>query len=463
MKVYSFSKGGIQFEDGFAPRQEHSRLAFLPETVIMPLSTEAGCRSYPVVLPGQHIEEGVLIARGQGAGSANIHSPIPGKLVKTIKWGTESGVVSDALVIRLEGSFSRLGKSKTANEWTGLSGFEIRSLLAEYGVIEMEGLGRPLCDILSALEPTREPLTLAVRCVFDDPWLAADYCLCNENPDEVVEGGLIAARAAGASAMIFAVSAAEKRLGEILTDAAKRNEAAGRLAVASVTAGSRYPQHSDYEMNAILSRHAKNEGLAKGRFLILSPATLAAVYEAVVMRAPVLERYIAVGGPAVKRPAVLKARIGSRLRNLFAECGGFRRKTNDAGGSEPDFAVIGSPLLGRAAVLDEPVLKTSRAVFAPAMKSDKGVLKSLLRLKSARKFMPMAVCINCGECRSVCPAKLDPEHLYKRIKTGKHSDSLLQMVSGCIGCGCCEAVCPSKLPLCAAIARFTFKGAARAV
>jgi electron transport complex protein RnfC len=460
MKVYSFSRGGIDFKDRFAPRREQSRLAFLPGTVILPLATEAGCRSCPVVSIGQHIEEGALVARGQGAGSANVHSPVPGKLLKIIKWQNESGLISDALVIRLEGSFRRRGKPETPHEWTGLSGFEIRALLTEYGVIEMDGLGRPLSDVFAAFNPAREPLTLVARCVFDDPWLAADYCLCVENPDTVVAGGLMAAAAAGASSILFAVSAPEKRLAGILQEAAGRNAASERVAVASVLIGSRYPQHNEYEMNAVIDRYIRHENAVKSRFMILSPATLAAVYEAVALRAPVLERYIAVGGPAIKHPAVLKARIGSRLRDLFAECGGFHGGKHDT--DVPDFAVIGSPLLGRAAMLDEPVLKTSYAVFAPATKRRDRLLKAL-PLKKLQKFLPLGVCINCGECRSVCPVKLDPEYLYKWIRTGRHTDAMLRLVSNCIGCGCCEAVCPSKLPLCATIARLTFKGAARAV
>jgi electron transport complex protein RnfC len=460
MKVYSFSRGGIDFEDKFAPRQEQSRLAFLPGTVILPLSTEAGSRSCPVVSIGQHIEEAALVARGQGAGSANIHSPVPGKLHKIIKWQNESGIISDALVIRLEGSFCRRGKRETPREWAGLGGFKIRTLLAEYGVTEMDGLGRPLSDIFAAFNPAREPLTLVVRCVFDDPWLAADYCLCVEKPDTVVEGSLIAATAAGASSILFAVSAPEKRIAEILQEAAGRNAASKRVAVASVLTGSRYPQHNEYEMNAVLSKYVKNENAAGSSFLMMSPATLAAVYEAVALRTPVLERYIAVGGPAVKRPSVLRARIGSRLRDLFAECGGFHGGKD--GADWPGFAIIGSPLMGRAAVLDEPVLKTSYAVSAPVAKQRNRLLKTL-PLKKWVKYLPPAVCINCGKCRNVCPVKLDPEYLYKRIRTDQHTNAMLRLVSNCIGCGCCEAVCPSKLPLCATIARLTFKGAACAV
>ncbi|MDR2795106.1 MAG: 4Fe-4S dicluster domain-containing protein [Spirochaetaceae bacterium] len=456
MKIYSFSRGGIKFEDGSAPDRVQSRLAFLPEIVILPLAAESGSRSIPVVSVGQHIEEGMLVARGQGSGSANIHSPIPGRLVKTIKWEPAPGFLSDALVIRLEGGFNKLGKPEIKHEWTGLNWFELRSLIAEYGVIEMDGLGRPLCDIFSKNSTVGSPLTFVVRCVFDDPWLAAEYCLCKERLKAVAEGCLITARAAGAATVLFAVSAAERKLGNALLEAAKRCDTSGQFTLAEILVGSRYPQHSDYEMETVLRQYAKKEDLIKGGMFMLSPATTAAVYNAVVLRVPVLDRYVAVGGPALKDRAVIKVRIGSRLRDLFAECGGFNVKTEES----EVIAVIGSPLLGRAASgLDEPILKTSRSVFVSAVKRRGTALKKSFWFNKISKFLPAAACISCGECRNVCPVRLDPEDVYKRITYGKQGI----LSSNCIGCGCCDAVCPSKLPLCTVIARSPFGGDACAV
>jgi electron transport complex protein RnfC len=456
MKVYSFYRGGISIHDGFTPDREHSYLAFLPDLVIIPLSSEAGSRSIPVVSIGQHIEEGMLMARGQGAGSANIHSPIPGSLLAIVKWEPAAGFLSDAFVIRLEGRFMRLGKPKISHEWLDLNRFEIQSLIAEYGVTEMDGLGRPLTDIFSSYNAVEEPVTLVVRCVFDDPWLAADYCLCRERLDAVTEGSLIAAKALGTPVIIFAVSAAEKKIGEALLDSVKRHKAADQFTAAMVLTGSRYPQHSDYEMENALRRYEKKEGLAKSGLVILGPATVAAVHDAVVLRTPALERYVAVGGGAVKHPMVLRARIGSRIRDLFTECGWFRVKEEKL-----DLTALGSPLMGRAAGLDEPILKTSRAVFAFPSKRHKEIIGKIPLLNKMHGSLPSEVCISCGECRRVCPLKLDPEDLYKGIKYGKHDDH--EPYSRCIGCGCCEAVCPSKIPLCTAIVRSSFKETACAV
>jgi electron transport complex protein RnfC len=53
-------------------------------------------------------------------------------------------------------------------------------------------------------------------------------------------------------------------------------------------------------------------------------------------------------------------------------------------------------------------------------------------------------CINCGECRVVCPIGLDPQSIYKQIRSQEINNT---GATGCHGCGCCKIVCPSALPL----------------
>jgi electron transport complex protein RnfC len=177
--------------------------------------------------------------------------------------------------------------------------------------------------------------------------------------------------------------------------------------------------------------YEKKEGLDLGNILPLGPATLAAVYDAVKYKKPILDRYVAVGGSAVKTPQVVKVRIGARIGEVFAECGGFIDK--------PKRIAAGSPLLGRTVVdLDEPIIKTSYAVFA--------LLEGQIGGTITRN------CISCGECRIVCPVGLDPEELFKWAAVKQNQEEpMRRRAAECHGCGCCEVVCPSRLPLSTAI------------
>jgi electron transport complex protein RnfC len=435
MKIYSFPQGGISFDDTTVPPRDGSVMAFLPGLSVIPLVQHTGRRAYPIVSVGDFVREGMLVGRGQGPGSANVHATVPGRVVRMVSWKMGSDYINDALVIRMEGAFERLGKPEEVFSWRGLSPFELRRLISEYGIVEMEGVGFPVSDMLTSLRSLKEPHTLVLRCVFDDPWLAADYVLCRERIKAVVEGCIIAASAARVSRIVFAVSYKEKELGAELLDEAE--PVSQGLPLSLVLVSSRYPQRNRRELTYALGLYEKREGLEFGSPLFLGPATAAAIHDAVKLKKPILDRYVAVGGSAVKTPQVMKVRIGTRIGEVFAECGGFI--------DTPQRIATGSPLRGRAvADLDEPIVKTTYGVFA--------ILEKQMGGTAVRN------CIGCGECRVVCPVGLDPKVLFKSIHTKQRGGAAWERAGECHGCGCCEVVCPSRLPLSTTIVNSIYGG-----
>jgi electron transport complex protein RnfC len=371
-----------------------------------------------VVSIGDTVKEGMLI----GWGSPNIHAPVPGKVIRKVSWKNAYGREIEALVIRMGGYFEKLGRREEIFPWENLSPQDLRRIVSDFGIVEMEGSGRAAAQILAPAENVRKNLSLVVRCVFDDPWLAADYVLCRERCRAVVEGSLIAAKIAGAERIVFAFSRREQELGNLFLQ-----EAGGALPASLVLTGSRYPQRNYRELELALRDYEKREQAVLGPLLMLGPGTLAAVHDAVRLRKPILDRYVAVGGSAVKNPQVMRVRIGTRIGEVFAECGGFVGK--------PRHIASGSPLQGRiVSDLDEPVVKTSFAIFA-----------SLSRQAGTWGRWN---CIGCGECRRVCPVGLDPEEFYKRMVSNLPPENGPgEAGEPCHGCGCCELVCPSGLPL----------------
>jgi electron transport complex protein RnfC len=457
VKVYSFPHGGILFDDPYAPSREGSVLSFLPWLVVIPFMQDNGNMSSPVVHSGEKVHEGMLIGEARGEDSVNLHSSIPGNVLRTVSWDIEdiSSMIScQGLLIKLGGAFDKLGKVAKEQQWLGLSARELQHIISDYGIVEMEDSGRPLSAVIAPYEDLGPPLSLVVRCVFDDAWLVADYVLCKERLDELAEGAFIAAKMVKAEKIILAVSAPERKLGEEILAAMHRflreNSIHG-IAPLLVLVGSRYPQRHQRELEIVLRRFEKKEKEQFGPFIYMGPATICAVYDAVKYRKPILDRYLAVGGSALARPAVLKVRIGSRLKQVFEECGGFI--------SNPKRIAIGSPFLGRAiSSMDEPVMPYTSAVFAVA--DNDSILNSNPRVLSMRSMyrhtdlnsekMPYASavqCICCGECRTVCPVGLDPEKLYKKIVENEIDEKIKSLAMKCHGCGCCALVCPSFLPL----------------
>ena len=429
-KVFSFPRGGIMFEDNSVPPRASSVTAFLPSLSIIPMNQHCGAASSPIVSVGQTVKEGMLVGRSKGSGSANIHSSIPGRVIRMVSWESAGGKVNEGIAILMEGSFEKLGKYEEIFPWENMLPHDIQKTIAEFGVVEMDSDARPVSEIISSFRSVKEPVTLVVRCVFDDPWLVADYVLCKERAAEVVEGAMITARSSKLNRLIFAISYSEKELGDIFMEIAQKWNVQSSV----VLVGSKYPQRNKRELELVLKNYAKKSNVDIGPMFIFGPATLAAIYDAVKKQKPVLERYVAVGGTALNQPQVLKARIGTRVRDLFDECGGFK--------GIPKRVATGSPLSGLPVFnLDEPVSKTSYAFFA--------LLEEVERNKENN-------CISCGECRNVCPIGLDPEDLYKNILINCIDDSV-RINNSCHGCGCCEAVCPSALPLSSAISAYTIR------
>jgi len=417
MKTYSFPRGGISYEDPTSPAKTSTENAFLPALSVISLGNKAK-PVYPIVSVGEFVREGMLIGRASGAGTANVHATIPGRIVRKISWEDRYKVINDAFIIRLEGSFEKLGRRDDIAIWNGLNGYDLQRIISDYGIVEMTD-DRPLSDIISAARK-KDKLTLVIRCVFDDPWLAADYVLCRDRINAVIEGAAIVAKACfKVKQIIFAVSHGEKELGEQLISAAMNLDIPSSL----VLTGSRYPQRNSRELELALRIYEKRENTELGSLLILGPAVLAAVNDAIVLRKPILDRYVAVGGSAVKKPQIMKIRIGTRIGEVIEQCGGFIEP--------PEKILTGSPLSGREVkYLDEPVGKSCYAIVAMA--------------KSQAAIHAQQNCINCGECRAVCPIGLDPQNIYKRIRSREKNNI---EATSCHGCGCCKIVCPSALPL----------------
>lgn len=422
MKIYRFPRGGLLLEDRTVPPADTSTIAFLPTYALIPMTQHPGNEAQPLIDTGAVVQEGMLIGRGHGTGSANIHASIPGKVVKILSWKLADGRTTQGVLIRLEGSFTKLGKKKDNYHWQGLNSFDLLRILSEKGIVEMEEPGRPLVEIIRDATNKAKIVSLIVRMIFDDPWLVADYVLAKERLDPILIGASILAKAASANHIIFAISDEEMELAERI----KVRSAELGIQVKIIITGSRYPQRNRRELETVLKQYEKNEDLDLGAFCICGSATLASVYDAVVQNEPILERYVAVGGGAIKRPQVLRVRIGTRIGDVISQCGGFL--------VQPQKIATGSPIKGMLVQdLDEPVTKTTIAIVALTEDQIGGET--------------IHDCTNCGECRAVCPVGLDPEYLYKLALLGRDADALLHHANTCHGCGCCEVVCPSRLPL----------------
>jgi Na+-translocating ferredoxin:NAD+ oxidoreductase subunit C len=410
----TFRHGGINVMDRGSDWEQSDRVenAFLPNGAVILLKQHAGRQARCVVRRGEYVREGMVIGRADGALSANVHSSIPGVVRDIRVTALPEGGHAEAVVVALEGSFDRLGRRAERYLWKSSGRNEILATLRDKGVVDTEVPGLPLFDLL---QDQRDVELLVINAVECEPYARAESCLIRDRSSEVMEGIAILQKILAPKRTVMASSRDDEPLPIPSGD--------DQPPVDRVFLYPRYPQ----DMPAQLLEAIEGQRVRRNRIAtILKPSTAFAVYEAVTLAKPMVERYVSVGGGALKRPKVLKARIGTRIGDLIEECGGFR--------GPPARLVLRGAIRGHSVHdLDTPITKTSSAVIA----LDAEEVGSLRRTP----------CIRCGRCRTVCPVRLDPDTLFRLVERGMTKRALGLGLGSCTSCGACGYVCPSRVPL----------------
>ncbi len=427
----TFRYGGISIAS--EKRIEETAVnAFLPGIACVLLKQHAGKSARCVVGRGDRVREGMVIGRSEGPKSADVHAPIPGLVLDVRAVALPEGDRAEAVVIALDGSFDRLGRREERYLWKSMARRDILGAIRDRGVVDTEHPGEPLYDLLSS---QRDTGCLVLNAIESEPYLRTEAFILRRRGAEVIEGLGIIRKVINPSRTLVVTEAPARSRAREPGDAEALSSLLpkglgqdGGWTVEAIQLKPRYPQDLPAQL---LEAIGTQRGKVEGESLIIKPSTALAAYEAVVLAKPMIERYITVDGGALREPAILKARVGTPIRNLIEECGGFSR--------EPARLVLGGPFRGFAVSdLDAPTTKTTSAVLA----LDKGEIGSA-------KVLP---CIRCGSCAEACPERLDPQTLFRLIERGRTGEARDLGLDLCTACGSCSYVCPSRVPLAASFA-----------
>lgn len=415
------------------PMFENSVRSFLPQYIVVPFCQEDGIECKCDLEPGDTVKEGQCIASEKGFVSskgADIHSSVPGVVEELLKCTLVNGNLSNAARIKTEGSFSYLGKKQNPADWNIFNGATLLEEFKSKGVVNTYS-GKPVSLASEIKKCTlKKDRFVIVRMFDEDPSRYTDSLIAKKYTDKVVEGARIAAKAFEAEGIAFVIpkkSEFEMPLGI---------EQDPFCCVATADTG-KYPSGFTHGLMRFVRKMSKIPEYEKfssvnHKCLFLDPVTCLSVYEAVVLGIPVVERFIHVTGSCLKSAGMFKVRVGTTLRDLVEQCGGFN--------TSPSKIVVNGLITGMAvASLDIPVSKAVKSVeFLPAV--------SLCDQHSTS-------CIRCGRCRAICPEHLVPDLLYKVASENYLlSRDIVATARLCGQCALCNSVCPSRLSLCQTIA-----------
>jgi len=422
--IHTFLKGGV-----FPP--EHTRTArdaatwnaMIPARCVVPLLQHSGVPARRIVQRGQRVNEGAIIGAARAYESARVHAPIPGVVSEIIQLTLADGRQSEAVVIELDGEFQQLGRSIKPRDWRRLKNRRIYEQISDAGVVGLGGEGVP-SHTKYVLPKTAAVEWLIVNGCESEPYLSSEYRLLRERPQQLVEGIQILMRLLSPKRTVIALAGHTRSAVSGLRGAV----AAARSRIQLQRLAGKYPQGDEHTLvGSVAGRAVRGAAtVADAGCMVINVATVLAMYEAVVLGKPLVERTVTVSGGAITQPGNLKVRLGASIGDLIEECGGFC--------ATPRKLVVGGPMRGHAVTdLTQPVTKLTSAVLALT--------------EEELQSVGQTACVRCGRCVRACPMGLEPVMLHLLIAQHDWRAVVKAGVFDCTECGCCGFICPSGIPL----------------
>lgn len=428
MKLHTFKIGGIHPEENKITAEMPTRMAELPKQAIFPLSQHIGAPAKPIVKRGDKVKVGTLLAEAGGFVSAPIYSSVSGTVAKIDSEFDATDYRKPAIIINVEGdeweeSIDRGDKLETLEEHPELTPEEIVSRVKAAGVTGMGGAGFPT-HVKLCPPPTTKAECIIVNAVECEPYITSDYRLMMEHPDEIIVGLELLMKAAKVERGYIGIEENKPEAIKLLTE-----KTANDSRIEVIPLAQKYPQGGEKQLvDAVIHRQVPappaipvNVGA-----IVQNVGTTFAVYEAVMKRKPLFERYTTVTGKLIKRPGNFLVRIGTPFSQLIEACGGMPEGDNKV--------LAGGPMMGRAVIsLNTPVCKGTNSITV--ISGDEAHRK---------KVQP---CIRCAKCVSVCPMGLEPYLIATLSAFKEYERAESENIVSCIACGSCQYTCPSGRPI----------------
>tara|TARA_B100000315_G_scaffold259559_1_gene316065 strand:- start:32 stop:1318 length:1287 start_codon:yes stop_codon:yes gene_type:complete len=392
-----------------------------PKKLYLPLSQHIGKPSSLSVERQAIVEESELIAKADGFISSNLHAPKKGKVINIDTYNHPTLKRSTAVILQCEDEEKEYTRIKS------IETFSKDDLLEKVKAAGIVGMGGASFPTQVKLNPPKKIDTFIINACECEPYLATDNRLMVENLEELMLGVEIVAKIIEPTQIIFAIennkSEAIKKI-NLFINTKKSTLPETKLVVLK----SAYPQGGEKQLiyNTITRKVPAGKLPLDVGCLVHNVATCFAIYEAIYLNKPLIERLVGFYGDALKEPKNIWLKIGTTLKELFDE------KILELK-ADPVKIISGGPMMGiNITSLDYPIMKASGG---------------FLFLASESNTLEESVCIKCARCVDACPMDLQPLEFAKFAK--KENFSLLNdfYISDCIECGCCSYVCPAKIPL----------------
>ncbi|MCQ2455061.1 MAG: electron transport complex subunit RsxC [Clostridia bacterium] len=398
---------------------ETETVRFNPKKVSIPMSMNIGAPCTPCVEVGSKVFVGTKIAFSDAFVSAPIHSSVSG----TVTAITSRDITGNKIdYIEIE---SDMQNEPDPN----LKPFEVKtkedliSAAKECGLVGLGGAGFPTHIKLNPPKETKLD-TLVVNAAECEPFLTADYRECMEKYNDVLEGIYLIKDILELEQVVICVESnkpkAIKKLFEMASDKRDKYDKVKLMRLPSS-----YPQGAE----KVLIYSATGRVLPLGKLpgdigcLVMNVTSIGTLYRFIKSGMPLTHKRVTVDGDAVLTPKNLLIPIGTEISEIL--------DTLEIAETYEKI-LTGGPMMGTCVVDKSAVVE----------KRTNGIL-----VLNPQKPITATPCIRCGRCARNCPLGLTPAKVEAANRVG-NSDAYAELnVNLCMECGSCSYVCPAKRPL----------------
>ena len=390
----------------------------VPARVYVSMSQHIGAPAKACVKKGDVVSVGDVIGTAGGFISAPVHSPVSGKVFGLDEIRLSNGKVQ-VVVIDTDGLQTVSDKVK-APEVTDHASFV--QAIKDSGLVGLGGAGFPTGVKLDP-QNLDEVDTLVINAAECEPFITADYREMMENGEDVVEGAKLVKQYLNLSKVIIGIEANKPQAIAKMTELTKGLEGFSVATLPSV-----YPQGAE----KVLIEQATGKEVPKGALpaavgcIVMNVASVGFVARYMATGMPLVTKRVTVDGDAVAEAKNVEVVIGTPIKDIIEFCGGYSQEAGKI--------ISGGPMMGQALTGDDiPVVKQNNAF--------------LVFGKEKATLPDASACIRCARCVSACPMGLAPVEIALSLEVKDAEELKVLHTDLCMECGSCSFVCPAKRPV----------------
>lgn len=396
-----------------------------PETVKIAMSQHMGAPCLPLVKAGDEVAVGQKIGDCETYMSCPVHSSVSGKVTAVSDMILANGKSCKAVEIACDGLQTISGEVSPPEVTDKAS---LVKAVRESGCCGLGGAGFPTHVKLDYDENKTKIDSLVINAAECEPYITSDYREMIENTDGVISGIKKIKSLLGIDCVYIGIESNKPKAIALFEE-----KLAGEDGYKVLRLKTSYPQGAE----KVIAFNATGRIITEGTlpsdhgFLVMNVSTVGFINSYLETGMPLVERRLTVDGDAVKTPCNVKAPIGMKLSDIL--------KLTDTNIEGIHKLVSGGPMMGTCIYdLNTPVCKTNNAFLA---------FKKPVSLKGLVVESGQTNCIRCGRCIDACPIGLMPTELEKAYDR-KDREALNKLkINLCMNCGSCSYVCPAKRDL----------------